>query len=78
MYIYIKDVIMNLRECILEALKTKCQTPETNYNINIQEDKIDISLNLPFDLELNESEAKLLEDNLHNAIELVLARYFNS
>lgn len=67
---------MNIRKHILEALKTKCQTPETNYDISIDGSKIDIELKLPFDLDLKESEAELLEKNIHNAIELVLAQYF--
>jgi hypothetical protein len=67
---------MTFREQIIEAIKTKCQTPETNYTIDISDDKINIKLDLSKELDLDEAEAKLLESNLHNAIELVLARYF--
>jgi hypothetical protein len=59
-----------------EALSTPCQTPDMVYDINISDDKIDISLNMPFKLDIDEDEAKLLEKNLHNAIELVMKKYF--
>lgn len=59
-----------------EAVKTECQTPEANYNIVINDDKISVEVELPMELELNEEEAKLLEANIHNAMELVLAPYF--
>jgi len=35
-----------------------------------------VSAELPADLNLSEDDAALLEANLHNAVELVLARYF--
>lgn len=59
-----------------EAVKTDCQTPETNYKIEIIDNKVNISIDLPKIIEFNEDDAKLLEKNLHNALELVLARYF--
>jgi hypothetical protein len=62
---------------IAEALKTECQTPDTKYTIKITDTKLSINIALPMKLELSEKEAKLLENNLHNAMELVLAPYFN-
>lgn len=59
-----------------EAVKTECQTPDANFKTNISDNKISVEIELPMDLNLNEKEAKLLEDNIHNAMELVLARYF--
>lgn len=35
-----------------------------------------MTADLPGSLDLTESEAVMLEANLHNAVELVLARYF--
>lgn len=58
-----------------EAVKTECQTPEANYNIEINTDKVSVEVELP-ELDLTEEEAKLLESNIHNAMELVLAPYF--
>lgn len=59
-----------------EALETGCQTPEAVYNINISENEITLNVKLPFDLNLTEQEAELLESNLHNITEIVLSKYF--
>lgn len=59
-----------------EALKTKCQTEGAIYQTDISEKNISINIKIPFKLELDESEAKLLEANIHNVLELVLAPYF--
>ena len=59
-----------------EAVKTECQTPEANYNIEINDDKVCVEVELPMKLDLTEDDAKLLESNIHNAMELVLAQYF--
>jgi hypothetical protein len=59
-----------------EALSTECQTPEMVYDISINESDIEIKLNLPFNLDLDESEAELLEKNIHNSLELVMSKYF--
>ena len=54
-----------------EAVKTECQTPEANYNIEINDSKVSVEVELPMELDLTEDEAKLLESNIHNAMELV-------
>ena len=69
--------LLNHKEYTLEALKTKCQTPDTVYNIDISDDKISVVVNLPMKLDITEKEAKILEANIHNAMELVLKTYFN-
>lgn len=61
---------------IEEANETPCQTPESVYNITVQDNEIKCSVRLPMDLELSEDEAKILETNVHNAMELVLSGYF--
>lgn len=60
------------------ANTTPCQTPDAQFHIHVSEDKIEASVDLPMKLELTEEEAKLLDTNIHNALELVLARYFVS
>ena len=67
---YTKNVGIN------EALKTKCQTKGAVYKTKIKSDKIEVDIELPFELELPNSEAKLLEKNIHNMLELVLKPYF--
>lgn len=59
-----------------EAVKTECQTPDTQFHIDISDEKLSIEIDLPMNLDLSEDEAKLLEANIHNVLELVLAKYF--
>ena len=58
------------------ALRTECQTPGTRFHTRITGATVEVRADLPYDPGLDEAAAKLLEDNLHNALELVLARYF--
>jgi N12 class adenine-specific DNA methylase len=58
------------------AMKTKCQTSGAQFHIHTGPREVDCRVTMPFDLGLDEKEASLLEANLHNALELVLARYF--
>ena len=59
-----------------EALETPCQTPNANYNIEIGNMSIKCQVELPFDLEIDETEAKLLEYNIHNSMEIILSKYW--
>jgi len=69
------DMFRNFKN-INEAVKTKCQTEGAIYQTDISEKNVSINVKIPFNLDLDKNEAKLLEDNLHNALELVLAPYF--
>jgi hypothetical protein len=59
-----------------EAIKTPCQTPGCVYNTVIESDKVSCEVTLPFDLDLTEAESKELESNIHNAMEIVLSKFF--
>lgn len=74
----LKDEIkrMKVLSGMEEAMETPCQTPEAHYNIEINGDKISVVINLPSKLELSLEEAKILEANIHNTMELVLSRFF--
>lgn len=61
---------------LTEAIKTKCQTNGAVFQTDISEDSITVVVKLPFELDVDVDEAKLLEANIHNALELVLAKYF--
>ncbi len=61
---------------INEAIKTKCQTEGAVYKTDISKNDINIKIEIPFELKLDEDEAKLLENNIHNVLELVLAPHF--
>lgn len=58
------------------AVRTPCQTPGAVFHTAISARAVSVSADLPGSLDLSESEAVILEANLHNAVELVLARYF--
>ena len=58
------------------AIKTKCQTPEANFNIRIKDKSVKCEVKLPFALNLSKANAIQLEANLHNVLELVLSKYF--
>jgi hypothetical protein len=58
------------------ALETKCQTPGLNLRTVIGKRIVYMSATLPFRLDIDEEEAKILEKNLHNMLELILKPYF--
>ena len=59
------------------ALETKCQTPGLELRTMIGKRILSISATLPFRLDIDDTEAEVLEKNLHNMLELVLKPYFN-
>jgi hypothetical protein len=70
------DLTTIIKSVIIEAEKTKCQTPDSIYNISISDDEVSANIKLPKKLDLNKTDAKILETNLHNVIEIVLSKYF--
>lgn len=58
------------------AAETPCQTPGAQFHTRITPVRVDVGVDLPAPLDLTEAEAAMLDANLHNAVELVLARYF--
>lgn len=58
------------------AQRTECQTPGAQFHTHISGNTVAVQVDLPHELGLNKEAAELLENNLHNAVELVLARYF--
>lgn len=58
------------------AIETPCQTPGAIFHTKITGEKITLSVDLPTKIKLTAKEAKLLEANIHNAMELVLAPLF--
>jgi hypothetical protein len=54
------------------AVKTKCQTPGCIYGTQINDQDIEVWVEFPFALKLTAKQAKLLERNLHNAVELAI------
>ena len=58
------------------ALKTRCSTPGAIYSTTITDSTIEVKVDLARTFNLSEDEAKQLERNLHNAVELALAPLF--
>jgi hypothetical protein len=56
------------------AVPTPCQTPGAIFHVHVTDGEIAIRVEVP--LSFSEAEAELLDANLHNAIELVLAPFF--
>jgi len=61
---------------LVMAQETPCQTPGATYHILIEDQAITVGVDLPQPLSLSEDQARLLEANLHNAVELALAPLF--
>jgi GNAT superfamily N-acetyltransferase len=59
------------------AVNTRCQTPGAQFHTTISGPQVGIMVDLPMTPDLNESQAELLESNMHNAMELVLRPYFD-
>lgn len=60
---------------------TPCQTPGAVYSVEVGRTSpyvISAHVGLPFPLKLSKQQRRELEANLHNAVELVLAKYFQT
>ncbi|HEY2455605.1 MAG TPA: hypothetical protein VGI71_23920 [Scandinavium sp.] len=60
------------------AIPTECQTPGAQFRTHISEVAATVSIEFGRKIIMSEHEARLLEANLHNAAELVFARYYTS
>ena len=60
------------------ANSTKCLTSGAWFHIGVSEDGITAKVDLPFKLDIDEEEARIIETLVHNQLELVLRSYFES
>jgi hypothetical protein len=58
------------------AVATICQTSGTQYHTTITSTGVSCSVEFSAPIVLTDQEAAILDANMHNAMELVLARYF--
>jgi len=58
------------------ANSTKCLTDGAIYKTAITNMRVSATVELPFVLEITESEAKILESLIHNQLETILRPYF--
>lgn len=60
------------------ARKTPCQTPGAEFHTKISPKNISVRVTLPESKKIEEEQARLVEDELHNVVELVVSKhYFN-
>ena len=64
------------KKILKEQNSTRCLTSGAVFDTKIKPKYVSIKVNMPFELDLDEKEAKELETLLHNAVELVMSRYF--
>ena len=55
-----------------------CLTPDAVFHIHIEDKSVTCKVDLPMTLNLDEDQAKQLEDRIHDAMESVLSNYFSS
>lgn len=60
------------------AVATECQTSGATYFTRITSEALAVTVDFGRMLELGEEDAAELEANVHNALELVLARYWRA
>lgn len=60
------------------AVETCCQTPGAVYSFRITARTVEATVALPPEVAIPEDDAELLEANLHNVLEVVLARYWEA
>ena len=65
-----------LKQMIKEAMEKICLTPEAFYDIRISPREVGVNVRLPMSLDMSEEEATMLEQEMHDAMEQILARYF--
>ena len=73
-----KNIILKnfIKEVLIEQNATACLTSGAYFDTHISPRRVSISVDMPFDLNISEEEAIELENLLHNAVELVMSRYF--
>jgi hypothetical protein len=55
----------------------ECLTPGSQFHIHIGDDEVSVSVDLPMELpELSEDELQEMDDAMHDAMEAILAKYF--
>ena len=58
------------------AVETGCLTSGAIFHTSIQEKSVSVVVELPFQLEISEKEAEILDILIHNQMEVLLRPYF--
>lgn len=77
---------MNMHSDLLQAaeiawrhkkLARECLTPDAQYRFGVNDEALTVSVSFPKALSISEAEAKHLEDAAHDALEKLLAPFWN-
>ena len=60
------------------SIKTPCQTPGAQFHTSISSTQISCTVDLPNPIKMSKKEAVQLEADIHNVIEIVLAKFFQA
>ena len=63
-------------EVLKEQNATRCLTSGAYFDTRIEPSRVSVAVDMPFEMDIDELEAEELETLLHNAVELVMSRYF--
>ena len=55
----------------------KCLTPGAVYDMDISPNSVGVKVRLPMNIDISEEEAIQLENEMHDALESILAKYFS-
>ena len=56
----------------------ECLTPGAIYDMDISPNVVGVKVRLPMNIDITEEEAKQLEDEMHDALEAILSKYFRN
>ena len=54
----------------------KCLTPGSFYDMEIKDNVVGVRVRLPMNIDISEEEAIQLENEMHDALEAILSKYF--
>jgi hypothetical protein len=66
----------NNKKKIQEQNSTECLNSGAQFHISVRPESVSIDVDFPFELSMQEQDAIEMETLLHNAVELVLSRYW--
>ena len=65
-----------MRDLIQIIEEGESQTPGANYKFETDNNSVTSTVTLPFEINLTEEQVKKLEDELHDALEVVFKQFF--
>jgi len=73
----VKLILENWRDYIKSpGEERECLTPGAIYDMDIRPDVVGVKVQLPMSIDITEEEAEELEEEMHDALEAILSKYF--